>query len=43
MAKCKECKFFESVDENRGRCFGCDVPAEMDVEECPQKAFLPKE
>ena len=43
MSKCKECKFYEPIDENKGKCFGFDVPAEMDVEECPQNSFQTRE
>ncbi|MFH1542025.1 MAG: hypothetical protein ABIE84_02915 [bacterium] len=42
MPKCKDCKFYKQVDDSKGSCFGHEVPAEMDAEKCPQKAFQPK-
>ena len=43
MAQCKDCKFYQPVDETKGLCFGYEVPANRDADECPQKAFSPKE
>ncbi len=43
MKTCKKCKFYEPVDEEKGMCFGHEVPANMPADECPQKAFQPKE
>lgn len=43
MATCKECKFFQPIDEAEGSCFGHKVEAERPVEECQAKAFKPKD
>jgi len=43
MPKCKDCKFFEPIDETKGNCFGYQVSAEMDADKCPTKSFQPKE
>jgi len=43
MPTCKDCKFYEPIDEVKGNCFGHEVLADMDIEECPAKAFQPKE
>lgn len=43
MATCKDCKFYEQIDEAKGNCFGHEVPADRDVDECPAKAFEAKE
>jgi hypothetical protein len=42
MAKCKDCKFYKPLTETTGDCFGHEVPAQMDSNNCPQKAFQPK-
>lgn len=39
MPTCKDFKFYEPIDETKGNCFGHEVPADMDVEKCSQKAF----
>lgn len=43
MLKCKECKFYKRIDNDKGDCFGHEVPANMDANKCPKKAFQPKE
>ena len=43
MPTCKDCKFYEPVDKTKGNCFGHEVDADMDAEDCPAKAFQPKE
>lgn len=43
MPSCKECKFYKEIDEAKGDCFGHEVPADMDADNCPQKAFVPRE
>lgn len=42
---CKDCKFFKPNpgDKTHGDCFGVEVPGDRDADECPQKAFQPKE
>jgi len=42
MPKCNECKFYEPVNEEKGDCFGQEVPGDMDAEKCPVKAFRPR-
>jgi hypothetical protein len=42
MATCKDCKFYEPTDEVKGDCFGHEVPADRDADECPAKAFQPR-
>ncbi len=36
---CKDCKFYTPIDETKGDCFGIEVPANMNANDCPQKAF----
>lgn len=43
MATCKDCKHYQPVDDSTGNCFGHEVPAGRDTEECPAKAYAPKE
>ncbi len=31
------------IDESRGDCFGHTVPADMPADECPKRAFEPRE
>jgi hypothetical protein len=40
---CKDCKYYKPIDETKGECFGHIVPADMPVEQCPAKAFEPRE
>ena len=40
---CKDCKYYEPLNEQEGLCFGHKVPADMPVEQCPAKAFQPRE
>ena len=42
MATCKDCKHYNSVDDETGNCFGVEVKADMDADACPAKAFEPK-
>ena len=39
MPMCKDCKFYTPIDETKGDCFGIEVPANMNANDCPQKAF----
>lgn len=39
MPKCKECKFYKAIDDKKGDCFGHEVPANLDANRCPKKAF----
>ncbi|MBU1177830.1 hypothetical protein KJ903_01295 [Patescibacteria group bacterium] len=45
MPKCKDCKFFKTKEEDaaKGDCFGHEVDAELDTDQCPTKSFEPKE
>jgi hypothetical protein len=42
MPTCRDCKFYKEIDETKGDCYGHEVPADRDAEECPQNAFQPK-
>jgi hypothetical protein len=42
MPTCKECKHFNVKDDCFGECFGRPTPYDMDVEDCPETAFVPK-
>jgi hypothetical protein len=42
MTECKECKFYKPINESKGDCFGHEVPANMNTDNCPQKAFQPR-
>lgn len=42
MPVCSECKHYKPVNDEIGDCFGHEVPANLDVEKCPAKAFTPK-
>ncbi len=42
MPLCKECKFYKSIDQTSGDCFGHQVPANRDVKKCPTNAFQPR-
>lgn len=39
MPKCKDCKFYKPVDDEKGDCFGHKLPAETDADDCPTKSF----
>lgn len=43
MSMCKNCMFYEPTDDENGKCFGHEVPAERPSDECPKMAFKPKE
>ncbi|MHA1149231.1 MAG: hypothetical protein ACTSR8_13410 [Promethearchaeota archaeon] len=43
MAQCKDCKFYKPIDDTKGDCFGHEVPAVRDAEECPTKSYQPQE
>ncbi len=43
MKTYKDCKFYKPIDETKGNCFGHEVSADQNAEECPQKAFQPKD
>ena len=42
MTQCSECKFYKPIDETKGDCFGHEVPATTNVENCPTKSFQPR-
>lgn len=42
MAQCKDCKFYNPIDETKGDCFGHEVPANTDVSNCPTNSFQPR-
>jgi len=42
MATCKDCKFYKPIDETKGDCFGHEVPAITNVDNCPTKSFQPR-
>jgi hypothetical protein len=42
MPACKECQFYEQVNETKGNCFGHEVSGNNDVKKCPAKAFKPR-
>jgi hypothetical protein len=42
MAQCKDCKFYKPIDDKKGDCFGHEVPATLDTENCPTKSFQPR-
>ncbi len=39
MPMCKDCINYIPMDETKGECFGIEVPATMNANDCPQKAF----
>ena len=43
MPMCKDCINYIPMDETKGECFGIEVPATMNANDCPQKAFQPIE
>jgi len=43
MPTCKDCKFYKPIDETKGDCFGHEVLADMDADNCPAGAFQPRE
>ncbi|MFX0073387.1 MAG: hypothetical protein ACFFAO_20100 [Candidatus Hermodarchaeota archaeon] len=42
MAQCKDCKFYKPIDDTKGDCFGHEVAATRNAEECPTKSFQPR-
>jgi hypothetical protein len=42
MPKCNECKFYKPIDDEKGNCFGQEVPGDMDTNKCLVNAFRPK-
>jgi len=42
MTQCKECKFYKTIDETKGDCFGHEVPATLDTGKCPTNSFQPR-
>lgn len=42
MASCNECKHYTPQTKKKGDCFGHEVSATMDVENCPAQAFEPR-
>lgn len=40
---CKDCVYFKPIDEEKGDCYGHVVKADMPAEQCPMKAFKPRE
>ena len=43
MLSCKDCHFYKKINSEIGTCYGRRVPANRDAEECPMKAFKPKD
>ena len=43
MPTCKNCRFYEAMDDTKGLCFGTEVPADQDIADCPAHAFIPSE
>ena len=41
-AQCKDCKFYNPIDDVRGKCFEHEVPATQASEDCPKKQFQPR-
>jgi hypothetical protein len=41
--RCRDCKYYKPIDDEKGDCFGHIVPGDMPAEKCPAKAFVPKE
>jgi len=42
MITCKECKYYDNIDERTGSCRGNIVPADRSSVNCPQKSFQRK-
>jgi len=42
MAACKECKYYTPITKKKGDCFGHEVPADMDADNCPAQSFEPR-
>lgn len=42
MSQCKDCEYYKPIDESKGDCFGHEVPATMNVENCPTHSFKPR-
>lgn len=42
MAECKDCKYYKPLDDTKGDCFGHEVPAGLDSNNCPTKSFQPR-
>ncbi|HOI40997.1 MAG TPA: hypothetical protein PL168_09730 [Methanobacterium sp.] len=42
MPQCKECKFYKPIDNEKGNCFGQEIPGDMDTDKCLVNAFRPK-
>lgn len=43
MSVCKDCKHYNPTSEETGDCFGVEVRGDMDADDCPAKAFEPKQ
>ena len=43
MPACQDCRFYASVDEQKGECFslGFEVRGKTDSKKCPERAFRP--
>ncbi len=42
MSTCKECKFYEPIDESKGSCISHEVPGDRETTQCPTRTFIPK-
>lgn len=42
VTTCKDCKFFEPIDADKGTCFGHEVPSTRESSQCPMRTFVPK-
>ena len=37
MPTCEDCKHYNPVDEKTGNCFGVEVKADMNADDCQQR------
>jgi hypothetical protein len=42
VSTCKECKFYEPIDESKGSCISHEVPGDRETTQCPTRTFIPK-
>jgi len=40
---CRDCKFYNPIDDTVGDCFGVEVSGDTDVGNCPADAYQPKD
>lgn len=34
MVECKDCKFYKPIDDSKGNCFGHEVAANLNADNC---------